>query len=293
MAILTSFRIVARAATRFSAHDGAQMGAALAYYAVFSTAPLLLLAVMLASLFFDEEAAQEQVHARLTEMVGQSNADVIFTWMEHAARPGGTTLATVLGIGFLLLGALGLFLHLRRCLCIIWELEPPKGSSLLMTLLNYGLAILAVLCVGLLLLVSLAVSTATTVLVRIMGDKLPGGGDLWRWVEVGVSFLLLTLFFAVVYWVLSGRQLAWRYVWYGSFISAFLFTIGKTLISLYLAYTSTTSVYGAAGSLVIFLVWIYYSSQIAFFGAELIQARRTRKEWLGGSTPATSSGGKS
>src|SRR5581483_7347245 len=118
------------------------------------------------------------------------------------------------GIGLLLVGSLGLFLHLRRCLCIIWSLEPPRGSGLLLTLLNYLLAILAVLCVGLLLLVSLAASTAVAILTR--DDRLPGGRTLWHWVEVGISFLLLTLFFAVVYRVLSGRQVSWRFLWYGA-----------------------------------------------------------------------------
>ncbi len=280
MVFMTSFRIVVRAVTRFFEHDGAQMGAALAYYAVFSTAPLLILAVKVASLFFGEEQVQFQLHLRLNQWLQPELANEVLTWMAYANQPTGTALATVFGIGFLILGNLGLFLHLRRCLYVIWELKPPRGSSWLLTLLNYGLAILAIFCVSLLLLLSLVVSTGTTVLIREMGDKLPGGGALWHWVELGVSFLLLTLFFAVVYKVLSGQQLAWRYVWYGSFVTAVLFTIGKALISLYLAYTSTTSIYGAAGSVVVFLVWVYYSSQIAFFGAELIQARRTRSEWL-------------
>lgn len=280
MPFSTSIRIVVRAATRFSEHDGAQMGAALSYYAVFSTAPLLLLAVMLASLFYDEEAARAQVKTHLTEMLGPQSAEEISSWMKREGRPEGGRLAAVVGISLLLVGTLGLFLHVRRCLCIIWELEPPQGSSLLLTLLNYLLAIVAVLCVGLLLLVSLAASTAVAIMVHLMGDKLPGGASLWHWVEVGLSFLLLTLFFAVVYRVLSGRKVSWGYIWYGAFVCAVLFTIGKKLISLYLAYTSSTSIYGAAGSLVVFLVWVYYSSQIAFFGAELIQARRTRSEWM-------------
>ncbi len=280
MPFLTSIRIVVRAATQFSQHDGAQMSAALAYYALFSTTPLLLLAVRVAGLFFGEEEARAQVRTRLTERFGPETTRLITDWMDQAARPASGTLAAVVGIVLLLVGALGLFLHLRRCLCIIWQLEPPKGSGLLITLLNYLLAILAVVVVGLLLLVSLAASTAAAVLIHDFNDWLPGGAGLWRWIEWALSFFLLALFFAVVYRVLSGRQVPWHYLWYGAFVSAFLFTVGKTLISLYLAYTSTTSIYGAAGSLVVFLVWVYYSSQIAFFGAELIQARRTRAEWL-------------
>jgi len=280
MPLPTSLRIVIRAASQFSAHDGAQMGAALAYYAVFSTAPLLILAVMLAGLFFGEETARAQVHATLAEALDPQSADVITAWMEHATRPAAGALAAILGFGILLLGALGSFLHVRRCLRLIWQLEPLGRNGLLMTLFDYLLAILAALCVGLLLLVSLAASTAALVLVKFIDKELPGGGALWHWVEAGVSFLLVTLFFAVVARVLSGQQIPWRHLWYGSFVSAFLFTAGKMLISLYLAYTSTASVYGAAGSLAIFLIWVYYSAQIAFFGAELTQARRTRADWL-------------
>jgi membrane protein len=279
MTIMTSARIIIRAARQFSADGCSQMGAALAYYALFSTAPLLLMAVMVAGIVYGKEAAQAQLHTHLTQILDTQSADLVATWMKDAARPAGITRAAILGTGMLLVAALGLFLHLRHCLCVIWRLE-PLGSSIRMTVLDYLLAILAVMCVGLLLLVSLAVSTGVNELIRYMGEALPGGGALWHWLEIGVSFLLLILCFGMVYRVMSGRQLRWRYIWYGSVITGFLFAIGKSLIGMYLAYTSTSSVYGAAGSLVVFLLWVYYSSQIAFFGAELIQARRTRKEWL-------------
>ena len=131
-----------------------------------------------------------------------------------------------------------------------------------------------------LLLLSLAVSTAVPFLADVLGKDFPVGTRFWQGVDAGVSFGLLTLFFALVFRVMSGRRIAKHHVLYGSVITALLFTAGKTLISLYLAYTSTASAYGAAGSLVVFLVWVYYSSQITFFGAELVQARRTRAEWL-------------
>ncbi len=279
MSLSTSFRIVVRAASQFSEDGGPQMGAALAYYALFSTAPLLLLAVMVAGLFFGEEAAQTQVRDQLTRIVNADSADLIIGWMRNASRPASSWLAAAVGILLMVVGALSLFLHLRHCLSIIWRLEPPVRSSFLMTVVNYLLAILAVLLVGVLLLASLAASAAVGVLVQYLGNRLPGGGVLWHWVDIGVSFLLLSLFFALLYRVMSAGQLPWGYIWYGAFLSSFLFVLGKTLIGLYLAYTSTT-VYGAAGSLVVFLIWVYYSSQIAFFGAELIQARRTRQQWL-------------
>jgi membrane protein len=280
MGLTTSIRILIQAARQFSADGAAQMGAALAYYALFSIAPLLVLAVMLSGLIFGEQAARDRVRKHLTEVVGPESAREVNTLMESANKPSGGTVAAVLGVIALVLGALGVFLHARRCLCTIWHLDTQGSRRVLATLLNYLLAIIMVLCVGALLFLSLALSTAVPLLVQYMGKNSPLGTRSWRWLDAGVTFGLLTLFFALVFRVMSGRRIAWRHVLYGSFVSALLFTGGKTLISLYLAYTSTASAYGAAGSLVVFLVWVYYSSQITFFGAELVQARRTRAAWL-------------
>jgi len=255
------------------------MGAALAYYALFSTAPVLVLAVMLSGVIFGEQAARDRVRKHLTEIVGPETAREVNNLMEIAAKPVGGTLAAALGGAALLLGALSVFLHLRRCLCVIWRLDSPGRKGTIQTLLNYLLAIIMVLCVGILLFLSLAASTALPWLVDFLGEDFPVGARFWQWLDAGVSFLLLTLFFALVFRVMSERRILWRHVLYGSVISAVLFTAGKTLISLYLAHTSTASAYGAAGSLVVFLVWVYYSAQIIFFGAELVQARRTRADW--------------
>jgi len=280
MALSTSFRILFRAARQFGADGASEMGAALAYYALFSTAPLLVLAVMLSGLIFGEQVARDRVRKHLTEFVGPESAREVNTLMETATKPTGGTLAAVLGGTALVLGALSIFLHVRRCLCVIWRLDSPGRQRVLAVLLNYLLAIIMVLCVGVLLFLSLAVSTALPMLVDFLGNDFPVGARFWHGLDAGVSFALLTLFFALVFRVMSGSRIAWHHVLYGSIISALLFTAGKTLISLYLAYTSTASAYGAAGSLVVFLVWVYYSSQITFLGAELVQARRTRAEWL-------------
>jgi membrane protein len=280
MALVTSFRIAIRAARQFGADGASQMGAALAYYALFSTAPLLVLAVMFSGSIFGEQAARERVRKHLSEYVGPESAREVSKLMETAAKPRGGPLAAVLGGTAMVLGALGIFVHIRHCLCAIWRLDSPASQPLLAELLNYLLATIMVLCVGVLLLVSLVLSTAVPALVEYLGNDFPVGARFWHGLDAGFSFALLTLFFALVFQVMSGRQVAWHHVWYGSFISALLFTAGKTLIGLYLAYTSTASAYGAAGSLVVFLVWVYYSSQITFFGAELVQARRSRAEWL-------------
>src|SRR6266851_3214910 len=248
MIIVTSFRILVRAVRQFSADNATQMGAALAYYALFSIAPLLVLAVMLAGFIFGEDVAEDRVREHLTELVGPESAREVAALMHNKDQPVSAGLLAVL-----LIGALGAFLHVRRCLCIIWRLEPPRGSGLLETLFSYLLAVLMVPCVGVLLLLSLAASIVLLVLINFMGDDIPGGAVLWQGLEAGSSFLLLSLFFAVVFRVMSARRIAWGYVAYGSLITALLFTAGKTLIGAYLAYTSTASAYGAAGSLVAFL----------------------------------------
>jgi len=280
MPFVTRLRILYRAAQQFGANGGAQMGAALAYYALFSTAPLLILAVTIAGLLFGETAAQERVRAHLNDVVGERGADEVMMLMNQAMRPSTGWLAAVVGIVTLVFGALGAFLHVRRCLLVIWRLENVAPSGLIGTLFNYLLAIVMVFTVALLLLFSLAVSTALPILIDFWEETLPGTHTIWRWAEAGVSLLLLTLFFALVYRFMSGRRIPWKYVLYGSMVSALLFTVGKTVIGLYLAYSSTASAYGAAASLVVLLVWVYYSAQIFFFGAELIQARRTRAEWM-------------
>jgi len=282
---MKSFRIIFRAIRQFDKDGASQMGAALAYYTLFSIAPLLILAVMMAGFFFGENAARAQVEEHLTELIDAQSARELTKLMESATRPAEGRLAAILGGAALLLGALSAFLHVRRCLCTIWRLELPK-NGLLLTLINYVLAMVMVLCMGCLLLLSLAVSTALPIIAVQFGDDLPGGGEFWRWTDTGVSFVLLTLFFGLVFRIMSSGRIAWGYVLYGAIITSLLFTVGKVLISFYLAYTSTASAYGAAGSLVVFLVWVYYSSQILFLGAELVQARRSYDEWRNPAAPS-------
>jgi membrane protein len=275
--MFTSIRIITRAAQQWSANRDARLGAALAYYALFSVAPLLLIAMLIAGAVFGEEAARGQVEQHLKGQVGPEIALTIQRLVQSASEPR-TALAPSLGLALLIVGALGMFLHLRGSLCMIWKLEPPRGSTLLGMLWDYTLALAMVLFCGVLLFASLAASMLVSIFQTHLEKWAPGLP--WQWVEMGLSFLYLAILFAAIYRILSGGRIPLRYVAYGAFVAAVLFTIGKVLLSYYLVYTSTASVYGAAGSLVAFLIWIYYSSQILFFGAELIQARRTRKEWM-------------
>ena len=285
MPFVTGFRIILRAGQQWVANQDSRLGAALAYYTLFSIAPLLLIATFIAGMIFGEDAARGQVAKQLEEVMGKEPAETVQNLVKNASQPRAGALASIMSITVLVIGALTIFLHVRGALCTIWRLEPPHENTVLQFLVDYSLALVMVLCTGVLLLVSLAASMAIPLLRDVLQKNIPGFDYVWQLLEIGVSLLFFTLLFAAIYWILSGRRIALRYVIYGSFVSSVLFTLGKVGISFYLVYTSTASTYGAAGSLVVFLVWVYYSSQVLFFGAELIQARRTRKEWLNPQQP--------
>jgi membrane protein len=280
MFLFTSIRIIYRAASQWSDNGGARLGAALAYYAIFSIAPLMLIAIHAAGAIYGEDAAMGKIHKRLEQVMGKEVAVSVESFVETAARPTETAWTPTLSVAILVFTALGAFLHVRNSLALIWKLEPPHGNTWLGMLWDYVLAVTMVFIVATLLLCSLAASIAVPTIRRVVLEADIAEDRAMEWIELGASFLFLTVLFAAVYRILSGGQIGFGYVIYGSFIAAVLFTAGKTLLGYYIVYSGTESMYGAAGSVVVFMLWVYYSAQILFFGAELIQARRTRHEWM-------------
>ena len=278
MSIRTSWQIVRQAASQWSDDRASEMGAALAYFTMFSIAPLLIIAIAIASLVFGEDAARGNVETQLEQMIGKEAAHLVQELIKNANHPHVGIWATIVGVTTLVIGALSAFLELRSALCRIWHLQTDCGGSVVSIILDYVLAFIMVLCCGVLLFLSVAVSAVLNYLGEEFAANIPGSQWFWRAVVFLVSFALITLLFALIFRVLSARRIPWRLIWYGAAITSLLFTIGKTLIGLYLGYTGTASTYGAAGSLVALLIWIYYSSQILFFGAELVQARRMHEE---------------
>jgi membrane protein len=276
---ITSFRILYRACENWSANGDSRLGAALAYYTLFSIAPLLLIAVQITGAVFGKSAALGKVHDQLEWMMGTDIAKSVEKMVESAGEQQASSWTSSLSFVFLIVAALGAFLHARTALCTIWKLDPPRGNTWLGILWDYCLALVMVFFTAILLFMSLGCSVAIEILKKhgILKEDLD---QYWQWFELGGSFFFLTILFATSYRILSGGRVAWGYVWYGSFIAAVLFTIGKTLFSYYTVYFAPASIYGAAGSVVVLLMWVYYSSQTLFFGAELIQARRTRREWM-------------
>jgi len=281
MSPMISLRIVYRAMLKWNENGGTRQGAALAYYAVFSIAPLLLIAVHASGAVYGEEAAKGNVQAQLKTIMGTEVAEQVEKFVQ-TANIQSTTWTPTIGLAFLVVGALSAFLHARNALCLIWKLEPPHGNTWLGILLDYGLSLIMVFLTATLLLASLAFSLVVSAVQKTINENSIQTENYWHLIEMAGSFFFLTFVFAASYRVLSGGRVAWGYVWYGSFIAAVLFTIGKTLLSYYIVFTGTASMYGAAGSALVLLTWVFYSSQVLFFGAELIQARRTRHEWMDG-----------
>ena len=257
--------------------DGAlDLGAALAYYTIFSLAPLLLIVTGVAGLVWGREAVQGQLVSQLQGVVGPQGSQAIQTMIANAGRHGQGVIATVVGLVTILFGATGVFVQLQSAMDRVWNVEPRPGKGIWGFIRTRMLSFGMVLGIGFLLLVSLVVATAVTAFSTWVTGMMPGAKLLIEGVTFLVSFGIVTLLFAMIFKVLPDVTIAWRDVWVGAVATALLFTIGKFLIGLYLAKSSVASTYGAAGSLVVLLLWIYYSSQILFLGAEFTQVYATR-----------------
>jgi membrane protein len=251
-----------------------RLGAALAYYAVFSIAPLLLIAIAVAGFVYGEDRAQQQVADETRVLVGDEGGRAVRSMLEHATRPGAGVTATVFGVAMLLFGATGLFVELQDSLNTIWRVPPRPGSGLWAFVRDRLLSFLMVMVIALLLLVSVVASTTLSAVARHLGDR----QTLWGFaINEGVSLLVVALLFAAVFRMLPDVKIAWGDVWLGAAVTAVLFEAGKFLVGFYLGQSGVASAYGAAGSLAVLLVWLYYSGQIFLFGAELTKVYANRR----------------
>jgi membrane protein len=251
--------------------DPFQLAAALAFYTFFSLAPLLIIVIAITGLVFGQEAAQNQIVGVLRGLVGLESAIAIQEVIRRASTPRSGLLATAGSVVTLLIGTGGVLGQLQASLNKIWGVAAKPWGGVWALLRERFVSFALVLGLGFLLLVSLLVSAALTAAMQFMSGVLPGSASLWQGLDMLVSFAFITLLFALSYKVLPDVQLAWREVWLGGAVTSLLFTIGKSLIGWYLGWSSVTSVYGAAGSLVVILLWVYYSALIFFFGAEFTQ----------------------
>ncbi|MBZ9756511.1 YihY/virulence factor BrkB family protein [Mesorhizobium sp. ESP6-5] len=266
-----AWRITKSSVAGFIGDSAFSHGAAMAFFAVTSLGPILLLVVAVAGLVFGQDAARNAVAGQLTGLMGSQSANVIQSALQSASNPSSGAIATIVGLVTLLLTASGVFGEMQTALNEIWKAKPQGGSvSRLIRARTASLGL--VIALGFLLIVSLAVSAAITALGGTINRLLPFGSILIEGLNVLISYLLIAVLFATIYKVLPDRHLEWRDVWFGAFVTAALFTVGKSLIGLYLGSSAMGSSFGAASALIIVLLWIYYSSLIFLLGAEFTHA---------------------
>lgn len=274
----TVFEMLKDSFTAWSQDKAILYAAALAYYTIFSIAPLLVIAISIAGLVFGEASAQKEVFQEIENMVGAQGADAIKGFISNSSKPSGNIIAIIIGVVVMLLGSSMVFNQLQEALNLIWEVPPEESGGLKKLIMKKVRGVLMVFGVGVLLLVVLVINTAISMIQTFMTniEGMPNISSVWNVVNLVVFLGLLTLIFALVFKILPDVKIMWKDVWIGAAVTALLFNIGKYLIVFYLTHSSPGSTYGAAGSLVVLLLWVYYSAQIFLFGVEFtkVYARR-------------------
>jgi len=257
------------------------MASSLAYYTIFSLAPLLIIVIAIAGFAFGEQAAEQQIVGKIQGTIGQQGAEAVQGMIQNASsQPKTGIISAVLGFVALVFGAGGVVGQLQASLDTIWGVAPNPGQGAWGFVRRRFISFAMILGIGFLLLVSLVVSAAVTGLAQLIGNYLMLAYAL----DLLISFVFITALFAMIYKFLPDVQIQWRDVWIGAALTSILFTIGEFLIGLYLGHSSVTSTYGAAGSLITILLWVYYSSLIFFLGAEFTQVYAT--QYGSGAAPA-------
>jgi membrane protein len=258
------------------------MGAAIAYYTVFSLAPMLVMVIAIAGLAFGQQAAEGALFGELADLVGSESAAAVQAMLRSASSTRSGIFATAVGVSTLIIAATAVLGELQSALNLIWKAPPSGGLSLWHLVKSRLVSLSVILVIGFLLLVSLVISTALAAFSDYLDWVLPGLVTILDIVHLTLSFAFTTVLFAMIFKILPDKPVEWEEVWLGAAVAALLFTVGKHLISLYIGSSNIASTYGAAGALIIILVWVYYSVQILLLGAEFAKAytdqRRARHE---------------
>ena len=258
--------------SNFIEDDALSRGASIAYYTIFSIGPVLLVVVAIAAVFFGHAAAQGAIVDQLASLMGTQSAAVVQSLIESAARAKASVIATVIGVLTLIVTASGVFSEMQSALNVIWKAPPPQAGTITRLLKARAASLGLVAAMGFLLLVSLAVSATLAAIGAYFTGLFPEIQTLLAFGNFMISFALISVMFAAIYKVLPDKRIEWGDVAIGAISTALLFTVGKSLVGLYLGTSSVASTYGAAGSLLVTLLWIYYSAQIFLLGAEFTKA---------------------
>lgn len=260
------------AASGWVEHRGQRLGASLAFYTTLALAPLSIIAIAVAGYFYGEEAARGGIVHQIEHLVGKDGATVIESLIQKASEPQQNQVAAIISVCLLLFGATSVFAELKDSLDIIWEVKRKPGLGIWLIVKTQLLSFAVVVGTGFLLLVSLLLTASLTAFTHWLSQSLPIPVWTAHLLDVLVSLIVLTILFAMIFKLLPDVTVSWSDVWTGAMFTAALFMIGKFILGIYIGSASIGSIYGAAGSLVIVLVWTYYSAQILFFGAELTRA---------------------
>jgi len=271
-----TFDLLKETYIQFLDDKGFKMAAALSYYCAFSLGPMLIIIISIAGFIFGEEAARGEIVKEFENLMGKDGAAMIETIIKGAANKTTGIIATIISLVFLILGSLAVFVELQESLNIIWGVELRPGKAILTLLKTRLTSLYMVITTGFLLITSLVINSFITLAYNYFGNIFSSILPLANVLNIVSSFIVVTLLFALIYKYLPDVILTWKYVWFGALITSFLFSIGKYLIGLYLGNSSYSSTYGAAASMVILFIWIYYSGLILFFGAEFTQVLRNK-----------------
>jgi membrane protein len=256
--------------------EAPHLAAALACYTLLSTAPLVLVCLAIAGAVFGQDAARGELTQQIQALIGGQAASAVQGIASNAHRADAGVLSSIVAIVVGLVGASGVFGELQLALNAIWGVKPKPGRGLRGMIRDRFFSFTMVLGVAFLLLVSLIVSTVLTAVGHFLADTLPGGATIWQLLNALLSLGVVGLLFTLIFKTVPDIEVAWKDVWLGGALTALLFTIGKTLLGLYLGTSGVTSSYGAAGSIVALVVWVFYSAQILFLGAEFTQVYARR-----------------
>lgn len=271
---------VARGAARGWMEDrAASMGAAIAYYTVFSIAPILLLVIAIAGLAFGDQAAAGALVDNLSDLIGAEGAQALQALIKQAAVGAAGPIATVVSLSTMALAATAVLAELQSALKIVWKVQARPGRKIVIAIKHRLLCLAIILGCGVLLGASLATSTAINILSEYLTAVHAALPYILGALNVGVTIAMTTVLFGMIFKILPDAPIEWRDVWSGAAVTAVLFTVGKHLLSLYIGGKNVASVYGAAGALVIILLWVYYSTQILLFGAEITKAHTERRRY--------------
>lgn len=265
------FSLLKETVQEFIADKAMRLSAALAYYSVFSLAPLLIIAISIAGTIYGEDAARGAIEAELTESIGQKAAAAVEVMVSNAYLDGSSWVMTLVGICILLITASGVFAQLKDAMNTVWSIDIRPGGGVKSLVKGRLLALSMVLVIGFLLLVSLIASTASAAAIKWLDEALPIPGFFFQLITFLISLALVTVLFGMIFKILPDAHIQWRDVWSGAFLTAVLFAIGKLLLGIYLGREGAASAYGAAGALILLLSWVYYSANILLLGAEFTQ----------------------